>query len=178
MRRVPILALILVIATGIACAESDQDIQAAVQRSLRAYALNDVHTAVRNGSVTLTGSVTICRDRLLADELAGRVQGVNAIDDQINVSGPSIPDNQLKADVERIITQGHHKLGWFGYGSVTTQVQDGIVGLYGTAAAELAAPVIAAVAVTPGVRNVVDRIQRVPPYDSSWSRSHPPDIIH
>lgn len=178
MRRIPIFALILAVATACALAQSDRDLQTAVQRSLRAYALNDVHTAVRDGAVTLTGSVSICRDRLLADELVGRTQGVQTIDDQIDVSGPSIPDNQLKADVDRIIAQGHHKLGWFGYGTVTTQVENGIVGLYGTASSELAAPVVAAVAVIPGVRNVIDRIHRVPPYDSSWVRSHPPDIIH
>jgi len=177
MRWMLILTLVLAPAVIRAGTHDDQAVEAAVQRALRAYALNAVRPDVRDGAVTLTGSVGLCRDRLLADELAGRVQGVKSIDDRIDVSGPPVPDSQLKADVDGIIARRHHMLGWFGYGSISARVQDGIVDLSGTAAPELAAPSISAIAGMLGVRNVIDRIHRVPPYDSSWRRSHPPEAI-
>jgi hypothetical protein len=183
MRRILILALILT--AGSACLsaqsdqpiQSDQEIQSEVQRALSAYALTSIHSSVQDGAVTLTGPVILCRDRLLADEMASHIQGVQTIHDLMNVSGPSIPDAQLQAFVERVINRRHHKLGWFGYGSITVQVQDGIVALYGTAAPELTAPIVDEIARTQGVKNLIDRVHRVPPYDSSWRRSHPPQMV-
>jgi osmotically-inducible protein OsmY len=180
MSRILILALALTPALGATCvsAQSDRQIQESVQRSLHAYSLTSIHSFVHGGAVTLTGSVYLCRDRLLADELAGRVQGVTTIDDLIDVSGPAVPDAQLQSETDSILARRLHKLGGFGYGSITARVQNGIVALYGTAAAELAAPSIAAIAATLGVRNVIDRVHRVPPYDSDWRRSHPPEVVH
>jgi hyperosmotically inducible periplasmic protein len=178
MSRIPILALTLALGPTCVSAQSDQQIQASVERSLHIYGLTAVHPSVQNGAVILSGWVNICRDRLLADELTGRIQGVTTIDDLIDVSGPPIPDAQLQNEADSIVARRLHKLGGFGYGSITAHVQDGIVALHGTAAAELAAPTIAAIAATSGVRNVIDRVHRVPPYDSDWRRSHPPEVVH
>jgi osmotically-inducible protein OsmY len=177
MSRMPILALTFMLSAACLAAQSDQEIQASVERNLHAYSLASIHTSVQHGAVTLTGLVNLCSDRLLADEIAARIKGVKAIYDLIEVSGPAIPDEQLQAGVERIIAVRLRNLGGFGYGSITTRVRNGVVGLFGTAAPELTGPAVAEIIGMQGVRNLVDRVRRVRPYDSSWRISHPPQLV-
>jgi osmotically-inducible protein OsmY len=165
MRRILFLMLLFTLSLPVALGQSDQELQVAAQKAVRAYSLNGIQSSAQNGTVSLTGSVDLCRDRLLAVETVKRIYGVKAIRDQIEVTGPWIPDAQLKAQINQIIKDRIHKLGGFGYGSMKANVKEGVVTLSGAAAPELAAPAINAITGTLGVRNMIDKVVRVSHYD-------------
>lgn len=176
MGRTLILALTLTIGLNCASAQSDQDIQAAVQKALHAYSLTTIESVVRNGSATLTGSVNLCTQRLLAVETAARIPGVKTIEDRIEVSGPVVSDQELKAEIHLIIADQIRKLGGFGVGSMNAHVQHGVVILSGSAAVALVEPAIDAIAGTQGVKNVINHVHRMVPYDADWRSANPPIV--
>lgn len=159
-----ILLLALTFNSSLTCAfaQTDEEIQAAVLKALSAYSLTSIHASVQKRSVSLTGSVNLCRDRLLAYETVSRIHGVKAIQDGIEVSGPLVPDAQLKPQIHKIIADRIRKLGDFGVGSITARVHNGAVTLSGAAAPELAAPAINAIAGVVGVKNVIDHVLPFP----------------
>lgn len=168
MRR-NLLVVLLFITLGLAAAygQSDEEIQAAVRNGVHAYSLSGIESFVQSGTVTLTGFVDLCRNRLLAIETVARIHGVKAIDDRIVVVSPSVPDAQLKPQIDRIIADRIHKLGGFGFGSVKADVKEGVVTLSGAAAPELSVPAINAIADLSGVKNVIDHVRQVP--HTTWS---------
>ncbi|KAA6461975.1 BON domain-containing protein [Acidobacteria bacterium AB60] len=173
MRRILLLTLTLILGLSRAQGQNDERIQAAARRALHAYSLAGIQASVRNGIVALTGDVSLCRDRLLAVQMMTRIHGVKSIDDEIEVEGPSIPDEQLQSQIDRIISARIRALGGFGSGSISARLEKGVVTLSGTAAIRLADPAITAIAGISGIRNVVDRVVRVSGYDSGWQSSSP-----
>jgi osmotically-inducible protein OsmY len=178
MRR--ILVLVLTLALGSTClsGQSDEEIQATVQKAVHAYSLSGIKSTAKDGTVSLTGSVNLCRDRLLAIDMVKRIHGVKAVEDRIEVLGPVIPDEHLKAQVDWIIANRIHRLGGFGFGSMKANVKNGVVTLSGTAARELTVPAINAIAAIPGVKELIDNVLRVPHYDYSPYGVHgvPPHV--
>ena len=167
MRRLLVLALAYALGSTCLSGQSDAEIQTAVQKAVRAYSLTEIKSSVEEGAVTLTGYVNLCRDKLLAVELVKKLHGVKAVEDRIEVRGPRIPDEQLTAQIDWIVAHRIQKLGGFGFGSMKSNVRDGIVTLSGTAARELAVPAINAIGGIPGVRDIIDNVRRVPHYDYS-----------
>jgi len=151
--------------------QNDQNIQANVQKALSAYSIKSIHPSVQGGVVTLTGTVDFCRTKILADELTSGIPGVKSIWDRVEVSGPTIPDKELSKQIKNLITDRIHRLGGFGFGSISAQVHDGVVTLRGYAAPQLALPTTAAVADIPGVKNLIDHIKPVPPVEPHWQSS-------
>lgn len=172
MRRIFLLAFTAILCWSPAAGQGDQEIESAAQRALAAYSL-PIQPSVRNARITLTGHVNLCRDRLLATQMIRRIHGVKSIDDRIEVLSPQVPDAQLKAQIDRIIADRIHRLGGFGFGSITAHLKDGVVTLTGTAAIKLAEPAIAAVSALSGVRNLIDHVGRVPAYDAVWRSNSP-----
>ncbi len=170
------LAFIFALNVTLLFAKSDGEIQAAVQNALRAYSLAALDASVQSGAVALTGSVDSCRKRLLADRVVSRIHGVKTIQDSIEVSGPSVPDAQLKALIDKIIADRIRELGGFGYGSMTAHLKDGAVTLSGGAAKELADPTIDQIAGIAGVKNVMNHVVRVPRFEPGPSRSTFPHL--
>jgi hyperosmotically inducible protein len=174
MRRILLLAFAFTIGLVTACAQSDQELelQEAVQKALHAYSLDTIHASVEHGFVTLTGMVDLCQARLLADRTLSGIPGVKTIWDRVQVSGPTVPDRELKARVTRILADRLHKMGGLvgglRYGSISAQVQDGAVTLTGNAATQFALPAIEDVAGVPGVKNVIDHVRRVGPFSTDW----------
>jgi hyperosmotically inducible periplasmic protein len=142
--------------------QTDEELQTAVQKAVHAYSLVEIQGSARSGIVTLTGSVNLCRDRLLAVDTVAGIHGVKAIDDRIVVAGPGVPDTQLKPQIDRIIADRIRKLGGFGFGSINANVKGGIVTLSGSAAPELIIPAVNSIAGVIGVKNVTDHVHRVP----------------
>ena len=173
MKGILLLACTLAVGLSPASGQSDQEMQAVVQRARRAYSLPAIESSVQNATLVLTGSVNLCRDRLLAVQTVGQIHAAKAIDDRIQVLGPRVSDDQLKDQVDRIIAARIHRLGGFGFGSMTARLKDGVVTLTGTAATKLAEPAIAAIASLPGVTNIVDQVGRIPDYDANWHSNHP-----
>ena len=171
MKWTVVSSIAFILAIPAAVAQSDGDVTAAVYKALRAYEIQGVRISVESGVVTLSGKVDRCLARLDALQMTSRIRGVQAIEDKIQVAGPRIADERLKAYLEKMIAERTRKLGGFGFGSISVGVRDGVVTLSGNAAKQLAGPVAAAVAQTTGVKNLIDRVQIVPLYDTGWAQS-------
>jgi osmotically-inducible protein OsmY len=177
LRRILHFTLIFTLSLGYAFAQSAEEIQAAAQKTLRAYSLTTIQVSVQNRFVTLTGVVNLYRDRLLADETVSRIHGVETIQDGIKVGGPQVPDAQLKAEIDKIIADRIRALGTFGFGTMKAQVRDGAVTLSGSAAPQLTEPAIIAIDGTVGVRNVINLVHLVSPFDKEPWRSFVPPYL-
>lgn len=141
-------------------AQSDNAIQAAVQKSLSASKFKSVHVSVQNGVVTLSGSVDLYDVKLQADRKAHRIKGAKAVEDDIEVAGPGVPDSVLQ---DRLVKQiEYDRVGYrtTPFNSISVQVHDGVVTLGGHAWGPVDADSAVAVAAnTKGVKDVIDEIQ-------------------
>jgi hyperosmotically inducible periplasmic protein len=168
MRSRLLLAVTVCLVSQASFGQSDENIQANVQKVLSAYSIKSVHSSVHGGVVTLIGSVDLYRTRFLADQLTSGVPGVKSIWDQVEVSGPNVTDQELTRQIKNLITDRIRKLGGFGFGSISVNVKDGVVTLNGFAAPQLTLPTTEAVGDLPGVKNLIDHVKRVPPSEPHW----------
>jgi osmotically-inducible protein OsmY len=112
-----------------------------------------------NGIATLSGTVDLYEYKVEADKRVHKAKGVSAVRNSIEVSGPTVSDDQLKAKlVEKL------EYDQVGYGNVfdaiSVDVQSGIVTLAGHALNYPAKDsALGLVSTYPGVRDVVDNIQ-------------------
>jgi osmotically-inducible protein OsmY len=171
MRLSLLLALTMFLGSQPSFGQNDESIQANVQKALSVYSIKSIHSSVQSGVVTLTGSVDLCRTKILADELTSGIRGVKSIWDRVEVSGPTVPDKELGKEIKNLIADRIRRLGGFGFGSISAQVHDGVVTLRGYAAPQLALPTRAAVADIPGVKNLIEHIKLVPPVEPHWQTS-------
>ena len=92
----------LVVAGG---AVPDETLQANVQRALKSDPATDeyqVTVAVNDGVARLSGSVDSFQEKLLAARIAGRVDGVRDVENEVTVREPARRDDAaLTADVEQ-----------------------------------------------------------------------------
>ena len=111
------------------------------------------------GIATLTGTVDLYEYKLDADKRVHKAKGVTAVRNDIQVAGPTVPDNELKAKLAEKLTYDR-----VGYGNVFDaigiEVQNGVVTLGGHA---LDYPskdsAVGLVSTYPGVKEVVDDIE-------------------
>ena len=171
MRLTLLLAVTMFLGSKASFGQSDENIQANVQKALSAYSIKSIHSSVQGGVVTLTGSVDLCTTKILADELTSGIPGVKSIWDRVQVSGPTVPDKELSQQIKNLITERIRRLGGFGFGSISAQVQNGVVTLSGYAAPQLTLPTRAAVENIPGVKNLIDHVKLVPPVEPHWQTS-------
>lgn len=153
----------------LATAASDQDIASTVRGKLDKSQFKDVQVNVdANGVATLSGTVSEYENKADADKIAHKVKGVTAVRNDIQVSGPNVPDAQLaKTLVDRISSQS------IGYGNVfdaiSIKVQDGVVTLSGHSHDYPNRDSALAVAsTTPGVKDVIDEIAVDPVSPMDW----------
>ena len=145
---------------------NDAQIQQAVQKALSASRFKDIKATVQNGSVTLTGSVDVYATKVNAEQKVRHVKGIGAIQDQIQVNGPEIPDAQLQAKLTKAITYDLWGNVPIQFQAIGVQVNNGVVTLSGHAAGPVAAAdAVAVVANTKGVKDVIDNIQIDPVSD-------------
>ena len=168
MRLNLLLAATVLLLSQTSFGQDDENTRVNVQRCLSAYSIKSIQASVRGGVVTLTGSVALYRTRLLADQLTSGVQGVKTIWDQVEVSGPNVPDEELSRQIKKLIADRIGKLGGFGFGSISVIVKDGVVTLSGYAAPQLTSPTTEAVGNLAGVKNLIDHVKLVPPSEPHW----------
>jgi hyperosmotically inducible protein len=171
MRLSPLLVGYVFLVSQASLGQNDENIKSNVQKALSPYSIKSIHPSVQGGVVTLTGTVDLCRTKVLADQLTSGIRGVKSIWDRVEVSGPAVPDKELSKEIKNLITDRIRRLGGFGFGSIAAQVQDGVVTLRGYAAPQLALPTTAAVADIPGVKNLIDHVKLVPPVEPHWQSS-------
>jgi len=117
-----------------------------------------------NGIATLTGSVDLYEYKAEADRKAHKVHGVKAVNNQIEVSGQSVSDQELTEKIQRKLATDRVGYGTNAFNAITVSVHNGEVTLgghaYGYPDKNSA---VAVVSTMPGVKDLNDEIQVDPP---------------
>ena len=137
----------------------DSGAASAVQAKLNKSQFKNVKVDVQNGIATLSGTVDLYEYKVDADKRVHKVKGVSAVRNDIEVAGPSVSDQELKAKLVEKLTYDR-----VGYGNVwdaiSLDVQNGVVTLGGHARNDVDKDsAIALVSTYPGVKDVENEIQ-------------------
>jgi hyperosmotically inducible periplasmic protein len=142
-----------------AAMEDESSVVSAVSAKLNKKQFENVKVAADNGVVTLTGTVTLFEYKEDADKRVHKVKGVNAVRNDIQVAGPSVPDQQLKDKLlEKLM---YDRVGYGNaFNAISLDVQNGTVILGGHARTDVDKDsALALVSTYPGVRNVEENIE-------------------
>ncbi|MGA2909733.1 MAG: BON domain-containing protein [Terracidiphilus sp.] len=150
-------------------AATDQDVTSAVRAKLNKSQFKDIQVNVdANGVATLSGTVGEYENKADADKIVHKVKGVSAVRNDIQVSGPDIPDAQLqKTLIDKISSVS------IGYGNefdaISISVQNGVVTLSGHSHDyPNRDSALAVAATTPGVKDLIDDIAVDPVSPMDW----------
>src|SRR6266568_1555599 len=119
----------------------------------------DVKVTVENGIATLSGTVSLYEYKADAEKRVRKVKGINAVRNQIEVGGPAVSDNELKAKLAEKLT--YDRVGYGNaFNSITIGVENGVVTLGGHARTDVDKDsAMALVSTYPGVKEAVDDIE-------------------
>jgi hyperosmotically inducible periplasmic protein len=166
-----LLAVALAIGGSAAMAQTAAQIQAEVQKALSSSKYEGVHGSVQdNGLVVLNGSVDVFDLKEKIDHKAHRIKGVKAVENNIQVAGAPVSDQELSAKLVKAIEYDRVGYGTTPFNAISVNVRDGAVTLGGHAYGPVDADSAAAVAAnTKGVKDVINDIQVDPlsPMDDS-----------
>src|SRR5206468_10789238 len=144
-------------------AQNDGQIQAEVAKSLDNKRFKDVKASVKNGVVTLTGTVDVYSAKLDADNRAHHRRNVKGVENQIEVVGPTIDDTTLRNKLAEKLAYDRVGYGTTAFNAFTIGVQNGVVTLGGVAYGPTDKDsAISLVSNYPGVKDVVDNIEVAP----------------
>jgi osmotically-inducible protein OsmY len=144
-------------------AQNDAQIQTDVMKSLENKRFKDVKASVKNGVVTLTGTVEVYSAKLDADNRAHHRRNVKGVENQIEVAGPAIDDTTLRNKLAEKLAYDRVGYGTTAFNAFTIGVQDGVVTLGGTAYGPSDKDsAVSMVENYPGVKDVVDNIEVAP----------------
>jgi hyperosmotically inducible periplasmic protein len=139
--------------------KNDTQILREVHSKLKNKRFNGVQVAVQSGVVTLSGSVPLYADKQDAEKSAGKVKNVVSVVNDVQVQAGETDDQQL---ADRIAKQlAYDRVGYGNaFNAITVSVQNGVATLGGHALGPVAKESALNLAKrTPGVQNVVDKIQ-------------------
>ena len=130
-----------------------------LQSKLNKSQFKDVRVEVRNGVATLSGTVNLYENKADADKRAHKIKGIVAVRNDIEVAGPNVSDQELRAKLAEKLE--YDRVGYGNlFDAISVGVQNGVVTLGGHA---LDYPTrdsaIGLVSTYPGVKDVVDEIQ-------------------
>jgi hyperosmotically inducible periplasmic protein len=144
-------------------AQNDSQIQADVMKSLENKRFKDVKASVKNGVVTLTGTVDLYSAKLDADNRAHHRRNVKGVENQIEVAGPTIDDTTLRNKLAEKLAYDRVGYGTTAFNAFTIGVENGVVTLGGTAYGPSDKDsAVSMVENYPGVKDVVDNIEVAP----------------
>ena len=95
-----------------------------MQSKLNKSQFKNVKVDVQNGVATLSGTVDLYEYKMDADKRVHKVKGVNAVRNDIEVAGPNVSDQELRAKLGEKLAYDR-----VGYGNVF----DAISSMYRTA---------------------------------------------
>jgi osmotically-inducible protein OsmY len=116
-------------------------------------------TVDANGIATLTGTVDLYEYKVDADKRIHKAKGVKAVRNDIQVAGPSVPDQELK---DKLVEKLQYDQVGYGneFNAINIDVQNGVAILAGHALNYPARDsALGLVSTYPGVKDVVDDIQ-------------------
>lgn len=140
------------------------DPSAAVMKKLDKKQFKNVHATVdANGIVTLSGTVELAEYKMEADHRAHSVKGIKGVRNDIEVSGPSVSDQELQQKLTQKLA--YDRVGYGNmFNAITVNVQNGVVTLGGHARTYPDRDsAVALVSTYPGVKDVEDDIEVDPP---------------
>ena len=146
---------------------ADSQTLAEVQKTLDNKRFSDVHASVKNGIVTLTGTVDVYATKEDAEHKIHHKKGVNAVQNLIQVQGggssAEVSDSDLRNKLAEKLTYDRVGYGTTAFNSFTIGVQNGVVTLGGTAYGQTDKDsAVSLVSHYPGVKDVVDNIEVAP----------------
>lgn len=142
---------------------NESQVQAEVSKALSAKRFNGVKATVRNGVVTLSGTVDIYSDKEEADRKVHHRKGVRGVENDIQVAGPTVEDTTLRNKLAEKLAYDRVGYGTTAFNAFTIGVQNGVVTLGGTAYSPTdKASALSLVENYPGVKDVVDDIEVAP----------------
>ncbi len=160
MKRTLALFLAVLLVAPQLLAQSDSQIQADIQKTLKNDRFRNVQASVKNGEVDLTGTVEVYDSKVQADQRVRRVKGVTSVRDDIQVAGAEISDRELQNKLVEAISYDRVGYRTTPFNAISVQVQNGAVTLGGHAYGPVDADSAVAVAAnTKGVKDVIDDIQ-------------------
>jgi hyperosmotically inducible protein len=139
---------------------NDSRIQAELTKSLNSAKFKDIQPTVQNGVVTLAGTVDVYGIKEEALKRAHKVKTVTAVEDDLHVGGPVIPDEVLQRKLLAKIQSDRIGYGTTAFNAISLNVNQGIVTLGGTAYGPVDKNyALEDASYTAGVKGVVDNIQ-------------------
>ena len=142
-----------------AAAQAQEDTDAANRLNKKQF--KDVKVSVQNGIATLTGTVGLYEYKADAEKAVHKVKGVEAIRNLIQVGGPTVPDNELKAKLGEKLA--YDRVGYPGettFSAITIGVDNGVVTLAGHARFDWDKDsAVSLVSTYPGVKDVINDIE-------------------
>lgn len=113
-----------------------------------------------NGIATLTGAVDLYEYKLDAEKRAQKAKGVKGVRNEIEVGGPTVPDQELQQKLTDKLAYDRVGYGTTTFNSIGVNVQNGVVTLGGHAYSDVDKDsALALVSTTPGVKEVIDNIE-------------------
>jgi hyperosmotically inducible periplasmic protein len=141
-------------------AATQQDVTAAVKSKLSGSQFKNVQVmADANGDVKLSGTVDLYEYKADADKKTHKVKGVTAVENDIQVGGPSMTDDQIAKKLGPALA--YNRVGYGNvFDAIKMGVQNGVVTLGGHVHSyPNRDAAVAEAATTPGVKEVIDNIQ-------------------
>ena len=166
-KPVGLLTLCCALAMPVKAQGGDAEVQAEVQKSLESKRFSGVTANVKNGLVTLSGTVDVYATKEDAEHKIHHKKGVVAVSNNIVVGGPAsetpISDIELRNKLAEKLSYDRVGYGTTAFNSFTIGVQNGVVTLGGVAYGPTDKDsAVSLVSHYPGVRDVVDNIEVAP----------------
>lgn len=141
--------------------QEQSDVTSAAKGKLNKSQFKDVQVSVdANGIATLTGSVDLFEYKADAEKRVSKAKGVTAVRNQIEVAGPAVSDEELKAKLGEKLEYDRVGYGTTAFNAITIAVQNGAVTLGGHAYGYVDRDsAVALVSTYPGVKEVVNEIE-------------------
>lgn len=129
-----------------------------VQSKLDKSQFKGIKVTVQDGIATLSGSVDLYEYKTDADKRVHKVKGVTAVRNEIEVAGPTVPDQELQSKLQEKLA--YDRVGYGNtFNAITVNVQNGAVTLSGHARTDVDRDsALALVSTYPGVKDVTDNI--------------------
>ncbi|HMG03062.1 MAG TPA: BON domain-containing protein [Edaphobacter sp.] len=151
------------VAAQTAASPQDAAIQSDVTKALDNKRFKDVSISVQNSVVTLRGTVSLYADKEDADKKSHHRKNVKAVQNLIEVTGPTVDDVTLRNKLAEKLTYDRVGYGTTAFNAFTIGVQNGVVTLGGVAYGPTDKDsALSLVSNFPGVKDVVDSIEVAP----------------
>lgn len=154
------LALLLSVPMGLQAQANDAQLQAQAKSALHKSEFKDVQVSTQNGTVVLSGTVKLFSDKVTAEKRVKKADRSATVENNIEVAGPNVSDEQLEQKLTRQIEYSRVGYGTTAFNAIGVRVHDGVVELGGSAWGPVDASTAYNLAAnTPGVKDVINHIQ-------------------